>query len=161
LGRIALVEEEFDEAKLWLQESVGLFREVGQKDQLGNSLASLGHVTRAMGDLEKAQNYLREALRTALEIGALIPLLFAIPLAALLAVDRWDENKAIKLYVLASRFSFVKHSHWFNDVFERHIPNLTGVLPLKTDKATQEEEKSHDLWVTAKALLVDDHLPEN
>jgi tetratricopeptide (TPR) repeat protein len=153
LGRIALLEEEFVQAELWLHESTSIFREVGQKDQLGTALASLGYAKRVLGNIDEAHSYLNEALRTALDIGAFIPLLFAIPLAALLAADRWDKNGAIKLYALASRFSFVTHSRWYSDVFGRYIPNREGDLQLKVDEVDQGQENLQNMWTAAKAIV--------
>jgi tetratricopeptide (TPR) repeat protein len=153
LGRIALVEEEFVEADLWLKESTSIFREVGQKDQLGIALASLGHAKRVLGDLDEAHSYLKEALRTASDIGAFLPLLSAVPLAALLAADRWDKNGAIKLYELASRFSFVTRSRWDSDVLGRYIPNRNGALKLKIDEVDQDQEDLQNIWIAAKAIL--------
>jgi predicted ATPase/DNA-binding CsgD family transcriptional regulator len=153
LGRIALVEEQFVEAELWLQESTSTFRELGQKDQLGTALASLGHAKRALGNLDEAYSYLNEALRTALDIGAFIPLLFAVPLAALLAVDRWDKDGAVKLYALASRFSFVTHSRWYSDVFGRYIPNRNGAFQLKVNEVDQAQENLQNMWIAARAIF--------
>ena len=61
LGRIALAVEDFTEAKIWLVESMTIFREVGQKDQLGSALASLGYAWNALGDITESQSCLREA----------------------------------------------------------------------------------------------------
>jgi predicted ATPase/DNA-binding CsgD family transcriptional regulator len=152
LGRIALVEEEFDEAELWLQESTSIFREVGQKDQLGAALASLGHARRVLGDLDEAHSYLKDALRTALDIGAFIPLLFAIPLTALLAVDRRDKNGAVKLYALASRFPFVTHSRWYSDVFGRYIPSRDSAFQLKIE-VDESQENLQNMWIAANAIF--------
>jgi predicted ATPase/DNA-binding CsgD family transcriptional regulator len=153
LGRIALVEEEFVQAELWLQESTSIFRQVGQKDQLGTALASLGHAKRVLGNLDEAHSYLKEALRTALDIGAFIPLLFAIPLAALLAADRRDKNGANNLYALASRFSFVTHSRWYSDVFRRYILKRDSALQPKIDEVDQGQEHLQNMWTAAKAIV--------
>jgi tetratricopeptide (TPR) repeat protein len=155
LGRIVLVESGYNEAQLWLQESTAIFREVGQKDQLSSALASLGYSTRALGDLAGAHQYLAEALQTALEIGAFIPLLFTIPLAALLAADRQEKKRAVELYSLASRYSFVANSRWCNDVFGQQISNVTASLPSDVIANAQELDGMQDLWTTAKELLVD------
>jgi predicted ATPase len=155
LGRIVLVESGYAEAQLWLQESTAIFREVGQKDQLSAALASLGYSTRALGDLAGAHQYLVEALQTALEIGAFIPLLFTIPLAALLAADRQEKKRAVELYSLASRYSFVANSRWCQDVFGQQISNVTASLPSDEVAAAQELDGMQDLWTTAKELLVD------
>ncbi|MFQ5854241.1 MAG: BTAD domain-containing putative transcriptional regulator [Anaerolineae bacterium] len=153
LGRIALAEAAYAEAHLWLQEATAIFREVGQKDQLGASLASLGYSSRAVGDLAGAHNYLVESLQTAIEIGAFIPLLFAIPLAALLAADRGERKRAVELYTLASHYAFVADSRWCNDVFGQHISNVATALPPEAATAAQGREQARDLWAAAKAVI--------
>jgi tetratricopeptide (TPR) repeat protein len=153
LGRIALVEEGYIEAQTLLQESDAIFREVGQKDQLGAALASLGYSSRALGNQSEARQYLVEALATAVEIGAFLPLLFAIPLAALLAADRGEKEQALELYALASRYSFVTNSHWCRHVFERQISTIASTLPPEVVTVVQERGKSRNMWSTAKELL--------
>ncbi len=150
LGRLALVEEADAGAQQLFRESVAIFRELGQKDQLSGALASLGHSARSLGNPTEARQYLVEALQTTIEIGAFLPLLFAIPLAALLTADCGEKKRAVELYALASRYSFVANSCWCEDVFGRHISNLAGALPSDVVTAAQERGKTRDLWATAE-----------
>ncbi len=96
-----------------------------------------------------------EALQTATEIGAFLPLLFAIPLAALFAADRGEKKRAVELYALASRYSFVANSRWCEDVFGRHIKAVAATLPSDVAAAAQARGQSRDLWAAAKALLAE------
>jgi len=153
LGRVALVEEAYAEAQRLAQESVAIFRELGQKDQLSAALASLGHAARGLGNPGEARQYLVEALQTTTKIGAFLPLLFAIPLAALLAADRGEKKRAVELYTLASRYSFVANSRWCEDVFGRHIKAVAATLPSDVVAAAQARGRSSDLWAAAKALI--------
>jgi hypothetical protein len=134
---------------------VAIFRALGQKDQLSAALASLGHSARGLGKLAEAQQYLVEALQTTTEIGAFLPLLFAIPLASLLAADRGEKERAVGLYALASRYSFVANSCWCDDVFGRHISSVAGTLPSDVVTAAQERVETRDFWATAKELLAE------
>ena len=151
LGRIALVEET-DKAQRLFRESVAIFRELGQKDQLGAALAGLGHSAHSLGSPTEARQYLVKALQTTIGIGAFLPLLFAIPLAALLAADRGEEKRAVELYALASRYSFVANSRWCQDVFGRRIKAVAATLPSDVVAAAQARGQSRDLWAAAKAL---------
>ncbi|MCK4897462.1 MAG: tetratricopeptide repeat protein, partial [Anaerolineales bacterium] len=155
LGRVALVEGAHAEAQRLLQESVAIFRELGQKDQLSAALASLGHSARGLGNLAEARQYLVEALQTATEIGAFLPLLFAIPLASLLAADREEKEQAVELYTLALGYAFVANSCWCDDAFGQHISNVAGTLPYDVVTAAQERGKTRDFWATAKELLAE------
>lgn len=155
LGRIALVEEGYPGAQALLQESVAIFREVGQKDQLSAALTSLGYSSRAAGDQLAARRYLMEALETSIEIGAFLPLLFAIPLAALLAADRGEKERAIELYALASRYPFVTNSRWCGHAFGRQISTVASTFPTEVVTAAQERGKSRNMWSTANELLAE------
>ena len=155
LGRVALVEEADAKAQRLFQQSVAIFRELGQKDQLAAALASLGHSAHSLGNPTEARQYLMDALQTTIEIGAFLPLLFAIPLAALLTADHGEKERAIELYALASRYSFVANSRWCKDVFGRRIEAVAAALPSDIVTAAQARGQSRDLWVTAKALLTE------
>ena len=154
-GRVALVEEADAKARRLFRESVAIFRELGQKDQLAAALASLGHSAHSLGNPTEARQYLVDALQTTIEIGAFLPLLFAIPLAALLTADRGEKKRAVELYALASRYSFVANSRWCKDVFGRRIEAVAAALPSDVAAAAQARGQSRDLWVTAKALLAE------
>jgi tetratricopeptide (TPR) repeat protein len=155
LGRVALVEEADAEGQRLFRESVAIFRELGLKDQLSSALASLGHSSRTLGNPAAARQYLVEALQASIEIGAFLPLLFAIPPAALLTADRGEKKRAVELYASASRYSFVANSRWFKDVFGRHIAAVAAALPSDVVAAAQARGGSRDLWAVAKALIAE------
>ncbi len=155
LGRVALVEEAGAEAQRLFRESIAVFRELGLKDQMSSALASLGHSARSLGNPTEARQYLADALQTAIEIGAFLPLLFAIPLAALLTADRGETERAIELYASASRYSFVANSRWCKDVFGRHIMAVAATLPSDVVAAAQAREQSRNLWAAAYTLMAE------
>jgi hypothetical protein len=69
-----------------------------------------------MGDLAGARDKLRQALALAAELGAVPPLLWALPVAALHYASRDRIELARELYALALRYPFVAESCWFTDV---------------------------------------------
>ncbi len=70
-----------------LGESATSFREIGQRDWPARSLAWLGYAARGLGQFCQAAGYLREALRTAVEIGNRLQPLEALPAIALFLAE--------------------------------------------------------------------------
>jgi tetratricopeptide (TPR) repeat protein len=155
LGRIALAEGSISEAQRWLQRSTAIFRDIGQRDQLGAALVSQGHAKFVVGNPAQAYVLARQALQTASEIGAFIPVLYAVPLFAVLDAKYGDSQRATALYRLAARFSLVADSHWFHDVYERSISDCVLDVPLKQTVATHEYENAQALWAAADMILAE------
>jgi hypothetical protein len=122
---------------------------------LGWALAVLGFAALAPGDLRQAEAHLYEALHTAAEIGAFLPLIHALPAIALLWADRGEVERAVELYALASRYPFVANSCWFADVAGKHIAAVADTLPPEVVAAAQERGRARDLWETAEELLAE------
>jgi predicted ATPase/DNA-binding SARP family transcriptional activator len=153
LGHIALVEEAYDEARQLLQESSAIFRELKQQEQVANAVISLGYATHESGETATAQQHLATGLQTAAEIDAFLPLLLAIPLAALLSADQGNGEKAVELYALSSRFPFVSTSRWFEDIVGRRVAAVATTLPPEAVAAARERGQARDIWETAAELL--------
>jgi predicted ATPase/DNA-binding SARP family transcriptional activator len=155
LGRLALIEEGYAEAQTYLHESSKIFSEIEQKNQLSSALASLGYYSQVTGNKTDTLQYLVEALKIAIEIGAFLPLLYVIPLAALYTADRGEIQRAVELYRQVSHYSFVVNSQWCQQIFGRHISYHTGNLPDDT-AGTSPKIKDHQvLWETARYLLAE------
>ncbi len=105
--------------------------------------------------MAQAQQYLSAGLQTASEIGAFIPLLFALPLAALLSADHGNKKEAVVLYALASKYPFIATSRWCEDLFDRHIATVAATLPPDVVAAAQEQGKARNIWATAEDLLAE------
>jgi hypothetical protein len=99
----------------------------------------------------------RQAVREALQIGdrtrGFFPCIFAMPALALLLADAGEGEQATELYALASRYPFVAHSRWFEDVAGRHISAEAAALPPDVVAAAQERGRARDLQATVKELL--------
>lgn len=106
-----------------------------------------------MGQYEEALWHVREALRTAVDIGAFFPLIYALPAFALLPVDDGETARAVELSALACYAPFVANSQWFEDVAGRHISAAAESPPTEVVAAAQERGRARDLWETAKELL--------
>jgi tetratricopeptide (TPR) repeat protein len=153
LGWVSLVEGKYAEAQQWMQESVAAFRVLDERENIAWSLAALGRASHAMGNRSEAQQHLYEALETAVEIGAFIPLLYIMPIVSLLLVDHGEVEQAIELYSLASQHPFVSQGQLFEDIAGRHITALAASLPSDVVEAAKARGKEREMWDTASELL--------
>jgi tetratricopeptide (TPR) repeat protein len=147
----ALAEEAYAEAQVMLQESAALYAE----EEMGWIPAVLAYAARRLGQLTQAREHLHNALRTATEIGAFVPLMYALPAIALLLADQGEKERAVELYALASRYPLVAHSRWFEDVARQHIGAIAATLPPDVVAAAQERGWARDLEATVAELLVE------
>jgi predicted ATPase/DNA-binding SARP family transcriptional activator len=155
VGCVALAEEAYDEARKLLQESIAVFRGLGQRDEQCWPLATLAYAAHARGQLAEASQHLTEVIRTASEIRAFKPLLIALPAIALLLADLDRKCLAVECYSLASRYPFVANSRWFEDIAGRHIAAVATTLPPEAVAAAQERGRARDLKATVADLLVE------
>jgi predicted ATPase len=155
LGCIELAVAGYAEAHRMLQESITVLRDIGQRDELSWSLAGLGYAARGLGNIPQARQYLSEALRIAIEIWAFTPLMLALPAIALLLADQGEEELAVELYTLASRYQFVANSCWMQDIAGHHIATIGATLPPEVVAAAQERGQTRDPEATAAELLAE------
>ena len=158
LGRVALVEEAYEEAGFAPRESPTLFFWTGWREQPGEALAVLGVASLRQGQIAEAHGHVSEALRIADETQSVPTTLFALSAVALLLVDAdkpvaHQAKRALELYALVSRYPFVANSVWFEDVVGMHITAAAAALPPEVVAAAQERGRARDLWATVEELL--------
>jgi tetratricopeptide (TPR) repeat protein len=155
VGSVALAERMPAEAQRWLQESVAAYREAGVRDELGWVLGCLGYVSRALGQSDRARRHVCRALQIGSEIGAFFPSITALPAIALLLADQGEVERAVELYVLASRYPYVACSHWFEDVAGQQIAAIAATLPPEVIVAARERGRARDFEEAVKELLAE------
>jgi hypothetical protein len=138
-----------------LQESVAVYQEIEQPDDIACALAVSAYAARGLDQRAQARGYLSSALRTVAEIGVPMPLLYGLPALALLLADRGEGERAVQLYTVASRYPIVARSRWFEDVAGRHIATVAASLPPDVAAAAEERGPARDLEATAAELLVE------
>jgi hypothetical protein len=136
-----------------MQESAAVYREVGPKDDLGLALACLAIAAHGLGDTPGVRQHLSQALEIAQESGAVPPLLWALPATALLLAGEGENERAVELYALASRFPLVARSRWFTNVAGNTLADVAAALPVKQVAVLQECGRARDLQATIKDLL--------
>jgi hypothetical protein len=138
-----------------LEESVGVYRKVGPKDDLGLALACLSIAASQLGDTPGARQHLCHALEIAQESGTVPPLLWALPATALLLVGQGEKERAVELYALALRFPLVAKSRWFADVAANTLAEVAATLPAGRVTVLQERGRTRDLEATVAEILTE------
>ena len=114
-----------------------------------------GYAARRLGRLGQAQQCFCRALRLSSDIRSPWTLLYALPGVASLLADRGEVERAVEVYALASRYPFVAHSRWFEDVAGKHIVAAAETLLPDVVAVARERGRARDLWATAEELLTE------
>jgi hypothetical protein len=138
-----------------LEESTAVYREVGPKDDLGMALAWLAIAARGPGDTPEARQHLCHALEIARESETVLPLMWVLPATALLLADEGENERAVELYALASRYLLVAKSRWFADVAGNTLAKIAASLPAERVAVLQERGRARDLEATVAELLAE------
>jgi predicted ATPase len=156
LGRLALAEGAVDAAQEWVQQSIAIYQEVGRRNWIiDEALATLAYVACRLGQPAQARGHLHAALRMAAETHRRNTALQSLPAMALLLVDDGQVERAVEMYALVSRYPYVAHSRWFEDVAGVHIAAAAATLPPDVVAAAQERGRTRDLWATVEELLAE------
>jgi DNA-binding SARP family transcriptional activator/predicted ATPase len=156
LGSLDLVEGAHATAQQFLQDSIAAYREVGgHQGDLSWALATLALAAHGMGDAPGARRHLCHALELAQESGAVPPLLWALPVMALLLAGQGEYERAVELYALASRYPLVAESQWFADVAGNALAGVAATLPAERVAILQERGRTRDLEATAAEFLAE------
>ena len=143
------------EAQRLARQSAAILRDLRDRLVLPSALIVLGAAERTLGNLDQARQHLREALSTSAEIGASGLTMQALPAAALLLANLGKLERAVEIYVLASRDPCLANSRWFELVYGRHIEAIAGTLPPEVAEAARERGRARDLQATVKELLAE------
>ena len=135
-----------------LEESARLLRELSYVYQ-GLPRSNLCYVVRAKGDSKLAHIHLASALRSGIKIHSVTPIMYCLPVAALLAADDGRFERAIELYGLAQQFGHITNSCWFDEVAYNELDEVKATLPPKVASAAEARGRESELWNIANDLL--------
>jgi tetratricopeptide (TPR) repeat protein len=150
LGSVALAFGKNAEARRWLEKGRSLEPESGY--DAWHFPVLLGFAALGQGEPFLARGQFGEVLRVASETRNILTLLYALPAMARFLADRDDAEGALELYALASRYTHVANSAWFENVIGKHISAAAATLPPEVVAAAQERGRARDLWATADEL---------
>jgi tetratricopeptide (TPR) repeat protein len=156
LGCLNLAEGAPARAHQGLQDSLTAYQEFrGNRDDLSLVLADLALAAHGLRDMHGARQYLRRALEIAGESEAVLPLWWTLLPMALLLADKGENERAVELYALASRFPLVAKSRWFADVAGKTLAEVAATLPAERVAVLEERGRARDLKTTAAELLAE------
>jgi tetratricopeptide (TPR) repeat protein len=153
LGRLALLDSSYDEAKVWIIESAEVAVEIQERQCFAQ--AGLGYVSVQQGLLDEARQHLVEALSCGLGIHVYYPLIFTVPGVALFLAAVGAAVHAVEVWALAKCHPYVANSKWFEDVAGRELEALAASLPPEVAEAAWERGRTLDLWEEAAVLLAE------
>lgn len=158
LGSVELAQHQENEAERLLRECLTIYREIGQRDELAQALALLAYAAQRAEHFAKAAQYLHEALQIASEIRAFMPMMLALPVTALLALTRGQDERAVELFALAWRYPFVANSRWFEELAGASL--AARAANLSPDRRATAHTQSHnlDLEQTVAEILAESTL---
>ena len=142
LGLVAVCEGAHAEASRLLLESIGECQAAGKHGDLTEGRCALAYAARGLGELEKAQCQLAQALQWANQRRAFHVLVLALPAAALLLLDQGEKERAVEIYELACTLPAVANSRWYEDVVGRPIAEAAAALPPDVAAAAREGGQS-------------------
>jgi predicted ATPase len=155
LGCLEVARGEPATAHQLLEESTAVYREGRPRDDLALALACLAIAARGLGDTPGARQHLCHALEIAQESGAVPPLMWSLPATALLLAGEEENERAVELYALASRYPLVAKSHWFADVAGDTLAEVAATLPVERVAVLRERGRTRDLEATVAELLTE------
>jgi len=121
----------------------------------GISSAILGFTLRALDKMQEAKTFLRRSLQIGHDFGTYEPLVYGLPVVALLLVDENQIERAVEIYSQVESHPIVGTSRWWRDAVGRTIDHAGSSLSSSVLDAAKARGKSLDLWETANGLLDD------
>jgi predicted ATPase/DNA-binding SARP family transcriptional activator len=152
-GLAVVAQGAYLDAMTLLQESAAAFEEWRQKENRGWALGPLGLAARGAGEMALARQCVAEALEIGVELGVFMPVMYGLPIAALLLADRGAVERAVEVYACVSRYGFVANSRWFEDVAGQQLRAMAASLPAEAVESAEEQGRSQDWDVMAAELL--------
>jgi tetratricopeptide (TPR) repeat protein len=154
LGETLLAEAEYAQAQHRRQKGVTIYRAIGQQAELAWALSDLSLAAYGLGNISEAKQGAYEALQIAAVTPTAVPAIgHAIAIFAYLLANQGNKEEAVELYALASRYSYVANSRWFEDVIGQHITAAAATLPPEIVEASQAQGQALDLRRTVAELL--------
>jgi DNA-binding CsgD family transcriptional regulator/tetratricopeptide (TPR) repeat protein len=153
-GSTALAAGNLADAERHILESAALVEEAKHMNR-AVPRAIQCYVARAQGDSHKVREYLTNVLRSTIEFQSILPFIYCLPIAALIAADDGQSERAIELYSLAKQYGHITNSRWFDEIACKELDSVLASLPPEVASAAEARGRVLDVWETADQLLLD------
>ncbi|MAT96980.1 MAG: hypothetical protein CL608_07550 [Anaerolineaceae bacterium] len=155
MGWLELAAGRHGSAQDWFEQSTEAYLSLDDDEAMAWTTAGLGQALYGLGNVAGAQKLVLDALWTAVELQAYIPLLFLIPITTLL-LDHHEENKwCERVHTLACREPFLANAPFFNELVWSKLPPLKKVPPVEKENLARLRR---ELWTAVSQLLAEDIL---
>jgi tetratricopeptide (TPR) repeat protein len=151
-GLAALAEGKHAPALAAFQASNDAFVRVRHRENRGWVLGPLGLAAQRAGDVALARQSVVEAIEIETELGAFMPVLYSLPVAALLLAERGAIERAVEVYACATSYPFVANSRWFQDLVAGPLVAAEGRLSVESAAAARERGQAQDWRAMAVTL---------
>jgi len=141
------------EANAHLRETIDLFEQLGQRDELAQAMAWLVYAQVGLGHLDEARSLLLRSLRLGVEIGSALPLMEALPALAIYYAKQGNGYRAIQTFALALRYPLVANCPVFEDLAGKHISSYSLSLEPQIVEAAQLQGHVGDVMTTVHELM--------
>jgi hypothetical protein len=139
LGVGAQIAGDLPEARRWMSQRLALVRELGQEGMVSSEASNLSMVERQLGNLDRAEGLVREALEIAVRRGDEFMKPFALAGLAAIATDRGEFSRAATLVGAAEALMEAQGAAWPPDErphYERMLATLPGAMgPAEFERA--------------------------
>ena len=81
--------------------------------------------------------------------------MIVLPSVALYLAEVGQPERAVEIYALASTWSCIADSVWYQDVFGQSLAGIAASLPPEVVAAAQERGRARDLEATVQELLLE------
>lgn len=157
MGWLELAAGHHGSAQDWFEQSIEAYRSLDDDEAVAWTAAGLGQALYGLGNVERAQNIVVDALWTAVELQAYISLLFLIPITVLLLDYRKENKWRERLHALACRDPFLANAPFFNEAVWSQLPPLKKAPPVEKDNLTGLRR---EVWTAVSQLLAEDILAQ-
>jgi hypothetical protein len=135
------------------QDSLAIFKEIGNQWGVIAARTKLGYVVAELGETEAAREYFSDSLQLALDIQAMPGMMDALVGLASLLINSGDAGREQALEILALVLSHPASSRDNQDRSARLLAELEPQLPAETVKAVRTRERTKTLEIVVKEVL--------
>lgn len=152
-AELALIDDQ--PAQVWalLEESAASFRRSGARSDLGWTLASMGIAAANSVDLDRARQYLADAMHIALKFRHQFMPRHVLMGQAIMAAKEGQAKRSLDFWLSVAPAPQVNPSRVYMDLYRKHIAPVIETLPRDVVAAAQIREQTTDVWTALEELL--------
>ena len=157
MGWLELVSGRYGQAQDWFEQSTKMYQSMGDDEAVAWTAAGTSYALMGLNNVVEARQVVADALWTAVELQAFIPLLFLLPITTLLLVKEGQDKWVERLQVLALRVPFLAKAPLLADLVWSQLPSLKK-KPLVEETVLTDLRR--EIWTAVSQLLAEDTLAQ-